>query len=107
MSRTKRWRCVYPGCPDEVGVAASGHTAASWEDFDKRVWEKGPIRITLTNLHLTYPEKRALAPGKIAVYRVEVECGGYVDSVEGSNWIELVGRMKRMYSDAPVGSFDG
>jgi hypothetical protein len=98
----KRWRCTYPGKPETLGIAASGHVAPSWDSFDKRVWEKGDLRITLTNLHLKYPERQARAPGKIAVYRVLCEqvfgdLPYRLSSAQGTNWTALVKSMKEKY----------
>jgi hypothetical protein len=102
------WKCVYPGKRDDL--AASGHVAPSWHAFDKRVWQKGELTLTLTNR--TQDSRREGNPReywiitdvngqerKVTRYRVEVDDGRCIRAWEGSNWIELVEAVKDYLED--------
>lgn len=108
------WKCTYPGKKDDF--SASGHAAPSWHVFDKRVWQKGELTLTLTNR--TQDSRREGNPReywiitdvngqerKVIRYRVELFDGKLTRAWEGSNWIGLVQSVQD-YADDPEGWLD-
>lgn len=82
----RRWRCTYKGKPDTI--SKSGHVAASWFNFDRRVWQRDGYEVELVNLQIH-------APGKITTYQVVLRGPeGEVVRRTGHDWIALVRQVK-------------
>lgn len=90
----KRWKVTYYGRPDTI--SALGYAAASWHNFDKRVWERGDKSITLEN---TGHQK--VNGVRRTLYRVTVRQAnhcGVIDVLEGTDWYKVVKQAKDLYS---------
>ncbi len=89
---TMRWRITYKGAPDDISV--SGYVAPSWATFDRRVWERGGFKLTLTNLGwnegTSRKRVRQAPPFKIAEYRVVIEGPNYKKVMTDTDWHRLV-----------------
>jgi len=81
---------VYQGCPDES--SALGIAAASWHTFDRRVWEKNGLSVTLVSLGCG---PSLLGSRRAVHYEVTVKSGSRTRiKARGHDWQRLVREAK-------------